>query len=115
MKIPRWLRQEPPSPRQEFEQLLDETKSYFIAQTLAPLKGMARTLAFGLLGAIFAGIGVVFCLIGVLRVLQTEVGNTFAGTWTFVPYVAVALSGILISAVVALLGFRRYRKQVRLS
>ncbi|HUY05932.1 MAG TPA: hypothetical protein VMU99_01570 [Acidimicrobiales bacterium] len=115
MRFPKWLKPEIKSPRDELQDVLDEAKRYFVAQTLAPLKSIGRKLLFGLSGALVAGIGIVLCLVGLLRVLQIEVGNTFAGMWTFVPYFLVAVSGILVSAIVILVGFRRYRKRVNVS
>jgi len=115
MKIPKWLRPEVKSPRDELQNVVDEARRYFVAKTLTPLKSVGRRLLYGLSGALVSGFGVVLCLIGLLRVLQTEVGNTFTGSWTFVPYFLVAVAGLLIAVIVVLVGFRRYRKRVNLS
>lgn len=112
MKIPKWLRPEASSPRQEFQEIVDDAKAYLIAQTVEPLKGVGRMLAFGIAGAMVSGLGLILCLVGLLRVLQTETGGTFAGTWSFVPYLAVVFAGVLVAGMAVSIGLRRYRKQV---
>ena len=115
MRIPRWLRPEVKSPRDELQDVLDEAKRYLMAQTMTPLRSLGKKLIYGLGGALVAGIGVVLCLVALLRILQTEVGGTFSGTWSFVPYFLVGITGLLVAAFVVLVGFRRYRKRVNLS
>jgi hypothetical protein len=111
MKIPSWIRPPSRSAPPSLEYILDDSKAYFISQTLTPLKGVAKTLLFGFTGSIFAGLGFVLCLVGILRILQSETGSAFSGTWTFVPYLAVALCGLFIAAVSIWMGLRRYRKR----
>ena len=115
MRIPKWLRPEIKSPRNELQDVLDEAKRYLAAQTTTPLKSLGRKLLYGLSGALISGVGIVLCLVAVLRILQTEVGGTFSGTWSFVPYFIVGLVGLLVVAVAVLVGFRRYRKRVNVS
>ncbi len=115
MRIPRWLRPEVKSPRDELQDVLDDAKRYLTAQTMVPIKSLGRKLIYGLSGSLFAGIGVVLGLVGLLRILQTEVGGTFSGTWTFAPYFLVAVTGLLAAALVVIVGFRRYRKRVNVS
>ena len=57
-----------------------------IQETVTPLKTVGRTLLFGSIAAVLLGIGTVLLLLAVLRVLQTETGTAFAGTWSWVPY-----------------------------
>lgn len=111
MKIPRWLRPEPKSARPELRDIFDEAKGYFFAQTIEPLKAVGRTLAYGLVGAVFTGFGLLLCLVGLLRALQFETGTTFHGTWSFVPYIAAAGAGVIVALASVLVGLRRYRKR----
>lgn len=112
MKIPKWLRPELKSQRREVQDIIEESKAYFAQEMLSPLKSLGKTLLFGVSGALFAGLGLVLCLVGLLRALQTETGGAFAGTWTFVPYIADAFVGILFASAAVFVGLRRYRKRV---
>lgn len=74
------------------------TKSYARQQTIDPLKGAGRYLAFGVAGSLALGIGVVLLMLAGLRALQTETGSTFAGNWSWAPYVIVlAAAAVLIA------------------
>lgn len=72
--------------------VVDLVKDYAKQETLGPLKGAGRWLALGSFGAAFIGTGLVVILLGVLRLLQTEL-NAFDGGFSWVPYfVVLALS-----------------------
>jgi len=70
---------------------------YFKQETLDPIKGLGRFLAFGLAAAVVGGVGLVLLLLGFLRLLQTETGSTFDGKLTWVPYLLV----VIVSGAVA--------------
>ncbi len=57
MKIPTWFRPTVKSFRPDFQEIVDESKTYLLAQTLAPMKDLGRTLIFGLSGSIIAALG----------------------------------------------------------
>lgn len=80
-----------------FGELLELVVSYAKQQTLDPIRGAGRWLAYGLLAVVSLVLGVVLISVGSLRLLQTEV---FAGatTWSFVPYAIVI---VLCAAVAA--------------
>jgi hypothetical protein len=75
-------------------------RRYVVQETVAPLRQLGRRLAFGVAGALLIAIGAVIALVGLLRALQTETGQTFAGHWSFAPYLLTAAA-----AVAALVGF----------
>jgi hypothetical protein len=84
--------------------LIDTVKTYAKQQTLGPLMGAGRWLAFGVAGAIVIGIGLSLLLLGLLRVLQTELDDQLDGNWSWAPYaitlvVALAVIGIVLSRV----------------
>lgn len=112
MRILDWLRPASKSPIPEVQDVIDDAKAYLISQTVAPLRHVGRTLAYGLAGALMCAVGIAMALLGVLRVLQGETGGAFVGAWSFAPYLATAVTGICVCAVVALLGLRRYRKRI---
>jgi hypothetical protein len=89
---------DPKDAASEVGEIVELLKRYLLQETVAPLKAMARTLGFGAAAAVMFGIGGVFALLGVLRVLETETGTTFSGDWSWAPY------GLTIVAGVAVLG-----------
>lgn len=68
--------------------IVDLVKDYAKQETLGPLKGAGRWLALGSAGATFIGLGLVVVLLGILRLLQTEL-HAFDGGFSWVPYVIV--------------------------
>ncbi len=79
------------------------TIDYLKQETLGPLKGLGRFLAWGIGGSVAIAIGLLLILIGVLRVLQDETGSHLTGDWSWVPYFVVSALGI---AIVAIAGWR---------
>ena len=84
-------------------EVVDLVKEYAKQETVGPLRGAGRWLGLGAVGAIFLGLGLILVLLGVLRLLQTEV-DAFDGSWSFVPYLIVlalcaALSALALSRV----------------
>ena len=77
------------------------TKDYARQETIEPLKGVGRYLAYGFAGVIVGSIGVVMLLLAMLRALQTETGTTFTGSWSWAPYVLVLLAAALVGAIAA--------------
>jgi hypothetical protein len=75
------------------------TVEYVKQETLEPLKGLGRFLGYGIIGSIALALGVLLLLIGVLRLLQTETGTTLTGHWSWVPYAAVIVLGIVVIGV----------------
>lgn len=85
-------------------ELFELTKSYARQETVEPLRGVGRYLAYGVLGALALGLGVVLLMLAGLRALQTETGSTFTGNWSWLPYlivlvVATALIALAISRI----------------
>ena len=81
-------------------EVIDLVKDYARQETLGPLAGAGRWLALGAAGSTFLGLGLVFVLIGVLRLMQTEV-TAFDGAWSWLPYLIV-LATAAVAAYVAL-------------
>ena len=70
------------------------TVDYLKQETIQPLRGLGRYLYMGIAGSFFAAGGVLFILIGVLRLLQTETGRTLKGDLSWVPYAVVIILGL---------------------
>lgn len=82
--------------REEGAELFALLRRYVVQETITPLRTIGRTLLFGGAAATLLGIGTVLLLLGVLRVLQTETGAAFAGTWSWVPYPITAIIGLVV-------------------
>ena len=81
-------------------------KEYARQETLQPLRGAGRWLAFGAAGSVLLGFGSVLLVLGVLRVLQTDTGDTFSGRWmSLLPYlIALVAAAIVIGLAVSRIG-----------
>ena len=78
------------------EELWQLVVTYVKQETVEPVKGLGRFVAFGVAGSFCLGLGVVLLLIAGLRVLQTETDTTFTGNLTWVPYLIVLVVALLI-------------------
>lgn len=78
--------------------VVDLVKTYAKQETLGPLKGAGKWLAFGIAGAFLLGIGLALVVLGLLRLVQTELPNLARGGWSFTPYV-IAL-GVCVAVIV---------------
>ena len=76
---------------------------YAKQETLGPLKGLARVVAFGTAGSVALAAGTALLLLAALRVLQTETGSAFTGKLSWLPYV---ITGGLATAVMGLAAWR---------
>lgn len=85
--------------------VVELVKEYAKQETLGPLKGAGRWLALGSAGAAFLGLGLVLVLLGVLRLLQTEV-DAFDGGFSWVPYIVV----LALSVGLAYIALSRVKK-----
>ena len=87
-------------------EVIDYVKAYAKQETLGPLKGAGRWLAFGAAGAFALGLGLMLVLLGVLRVFQTEVDRTATGSLSWLAY----LITLFVTAVLLALTISRIRK-----
>jgi hypothetical protein len=72
---------------------------YVKQETLSPLRGLGRYILFGVVGAVALAIGLVILSVAFLRLLQGETGTTFAGNWSWVPYLICTVAVLLVAAV----------------
>lgn len=80
----------------DFDELISTLRAYAKQETLAPLKGLGRYLAFGLAGSTIFGIGGIFLVLATVRILQTTT-DAFQGNLSFFPYLCgVTACGVLI-------------------
>ena len=81
-------------------------KEYARQETLGPLRGAGRWMAFGAAGSVLLGFGSALLVLGVLRVLQVDTGDTFRGRWmSLLPYlIALVVAAIVIGLAVSRIG-----------
>ncbi|HUI02447.1 MAG TPA: hypothetical protein VLZ77_02815 [Acidimicrobiales bacterium] len=82
----------------EFTQLV---MAYAKQETLEPLKGLARFVAFGVIGSVALAAGAVLLLLAGLRAIQSETGSTFTGDLSWLPYVIVAAAAVIVMGLAA--------------
>lgn len=85
-------------------EVVEFVKTYAKQETLGPLKGAGRWIAFGAAGALSLGLGLFLLLLGLLRLIQTEFDGLSTGGSSWVPYlivlaVCVALLGLTLSRI----------------
>lgn len=81
-------------------ELWDLVRAYAKQETIEPIKGLGKYAIFGIAGSVLLSLGLVLLLVGGLRALQTETGDTFDGSWSWAPYlIALAGAGLVIALV----------------
>lgn len=70
-------------------EVIDYVKTYARQETVGPLKGAGRWIAFGAIGAICLGLGLSLLLLGLLRMLQTESFGFSTPHYTWINYLIV--------------------------
>jgi hypothetical protein len=79
-------------------ELWELVKTYAKQETVGPLRGIGRSIAFGVGGSVVLSLGLVLLALALLRALQTETGTTFTGSWSWAPYLlTVAGVGVVIA------------------
>ncbi len=89
-------------------ELFDLVRAYAKQETIEPIKGLGRFAAFGIVGSVLLGLGTVLVALGLLRLLQSETGDTFDGSWSWAPYLLTLLLCALVIGL-ALSATRRRR------
>lgn len=77
-------------------ELWEMATAYAKQETIDPLKGLGRFLAYGIGGAVLLGVGSTLLLLSGLRALQTQTSTTFTGNLSWAPYLLVALLGVVL-------------------
>jgi flagellar biosynthesis protein FliQ len=74
---------------------------YIKQETIDPVRGLGRFLAFSLAAVVVGGLGTILLVLGVIRLLQAETGSTFRGHLSFLPYlIAMVLTLVVIGGAV---------------
>jgi cytochrome c biogenesis protein CcdA len=81
-------------------EVVELLKEYAQQETIEPLRGAGRWLAMGVAGAFILGLGLIYVLLGVLRLIQTEWVRAASGSLSWLSYLIVLLLAIGMLAVV---------------
>lgn len=96
------------NPQQTVRELKALVIAYAKQETVDPLKGLARYVAFGVAGAVLIGTGFVFLAVGALRALQGDHrGPHFTGNWSWAPYAIVVVASFGVAALAWFVGTRK--------
>ena len=79
-------------------EVFDYVKAYAIQETVGPLKGAGRWLGFGFAAALTLGLGLLFLLIGLLRVLQAEWDRSGTGSLSWLAYLITFIVTVILLA-----------------
>ena len=82
-------------------ELVELVLDYAKQETLGPIRGLGRFVLFGILGSTFLAIGLAVLLLAGLRALQHETGTTFAGNWSWAPYLITAGAAVTVAGLAA--------------
>ncbi|NNE12113.1 MAG: hypothetical protein HKN41_07710 [Ilumatobacter sp.] len=86
----------PPREQASAGEVIDFVKTYAKQETVGPLKGAGRWIAMGAAGAICLGLGLSLLLLGLLRLLQSEVSDIADGRLSWLPYLIVLVVCVLL-------------------
>ncbi len=95
------------NPQQTLRELKDLVVAYAKQETVDPLKGLLRYVAYGLAGGLLIGTGIMFLAIGALRALQEETGGHLTGHLSWIPYAVVVVGSLVAAAAIWLARDRR--------
>lgn len=80
-------------------ELVEFVKTYAKQETIGPLKGAGRWIAFGAAGAVCLGLGLSLLLLGLLRLLQSEWGWAQTQGRSWLPYLIVLVACVALLAI----------------
>ncbi len=87
-------------------EVVEYVTAYAKQETLGPLRGAGRWLAFGSMAAVMLGIGLMLLLLGLLRLFQTEWTRSATGSLSWLSYLIV----LVVGSAVLVLTLSRIRK-----
>lgn len=94
--------------------VLDLVKQYAKQETIDPLKGLGRYLAWGIAGSLLLAIGFLMLALSMLRALQTSAAPHFDGHLSWLPYFFTVLAaGVVIALSLSRIGKGDRRKENR--
>ena len=86
------------SPQKSLGEIFELTKAYAKQETVDPIKGLWKFVAFGLGAALVGAMAIGLLIVGILRLLQTETGQHLTGSLTWVPYLITLVITLIVIA-----------------
>ncbi|MGA9275374.1 hypothetical protein [Ilumatobacter sp.] len=83
-------------------EVIEFIKAYATQETVGPLKGVGRWLAYGAAAAFVMGLGLVLILLGILRAVQYEVDRLSSGSLSWLAYTVTLVVTLLLLVVTML-------------
>lgn len=89
-----------PPTRQDasIEDTVETLKGYARQELVGPLRGAGNWIAFGAAGAFALGLGLLYVILGTLRLLQTEWERSSSGSLSWLAYLIVFILTVLLLA-----------------
>ena len=83
-------------------ELIDYLRAYVKQETVEPLRGVGRWIAYGAAGAFCLGLGLVIVLLGVLRLTEEEWDRASTGSWSWLAYLITLIVAVALLVVTLL-------------
>ena len=83
-------------------EIIETVKAYAKQETLGPLKGAGAWLGYGAAAAFTLSVGLLFLLLGLLRLLQTEWTRSATGSLSWLAYVITFVVALIFVALALL-------------
>jgi hypothetical protein len=90
--------QRPKQERASIEDLIETLKAYARQELVGPLKGAGQWIAFGVAGAFVLGLGLLYLVLGLLRLIQAEWSRSSTGSLSWLAYLLVFVATMALLA-----------------
>lgn len=98
MKLPSFSKHDNPVEAPGIRELANLVVTYVKQETLDPIRGAGRWLAYGFVAVLSLILGVAMLALGTLRLLQFEVFAN-ATTWSWIPYFIVMALCVIVAVI----------------
>src|SRR5947209_19822165 len=100
------------SPPAQVGELWRLVVAYFRQETVEPVRNLGRFVLFGVAGSLVLALGLGLLLLALLRALQTETGSHLQGDLSWVPYVIVMVTALVLAGL-AMAGWSKTRPRTK--
>jgi hypothetical protein len=79
--------------------VIDYVKAYAKQETIGPLKGAGHWLGYGVGASVAMGLGLIIVLLGLLRLIQTELDRLATGSLSWASYAITLIVTLILLAI----------------